>query len=155
MSSDNRTVIVTGAAGDLAKIVAKAIADLGENLVLVDLQRESLEGAFGSENEHRSFVDAIFCEIAQATRVAPATLARFGRIDVLCNIAGGFRMGAPVHETRTRTGAGCSTSTRRTRVHAVRRWSAHAGGGRGRIVNVGVAARGRRAWAPTPRRTAR
>jgi NAD(P)-dependent dehydrogenase (short-subunit alcohol dehydrogenase family) len=24
---------------------------------------------------------------------------RFGRIDVLCNLAGGFRMGAPVHET--------------------------------------------------------
>ena len=25
---------------------------------------------------------------------------RFGRIDVLCNIAGGFRMGAPVHQTQ-------------------------------------------------------
>ncbi len=26
-------------------------------------------------------------------------VARFGRIDVLCNIAGGFRMGEPVHQT--------------------------------------------------------
>src|ERR1700730_182696 len=43
MSFGNRTVIVTGAAGNLGAAVARAFADLGGNLVLVDLKRERLE----------------------------------------------------------------------------------------------------------------
>src|SRR6185369_15887520 len=35
----------------------------------------------------------------EATSLAKAAVERFGRIDVLCNIAGGFRMGEAVHET--------------------------------------------------------
>src|SRR2546425_7529270 len=99
MSSGNRTVIVTGAAGNLGKGVASAFAGLGETLVLVDLKRERLERAFGSENDRRSFAPANLLEMAGASAVAQAALARFGCIDVLCNIAGGFRMGETVHET--------------------------------------------------------
>ena len=43
MSTQHRTVIVTGAAGNLGKAVAHAFAGLEANLVLVDLERESLE----------------------------------------------------------------------------------------------------------------
>ena len=99
MSFDNRTVIITGASGNLGKAVAKAFGDLGANLVLVDLKRESLASAFGAENDHRLFAPANLLEAAGATTVAQAALVRFGRIDVLCNIAGGFRMGPSVHET--------------------------------------------------------
>src|SRR5262245_41166342 len=99
MSFDKRTIIITGAAGNLGKAVAKAFADLGANLVLVDLKRESLASAFGAENDNRLFAPANLLEMAGATGVAQAALARFGRIDVLCNIAGGFRMGEMVHET--------------------------------------------------------
>src|SRR5687768_17728478 len=95
----NRTVIVTGAAGNLGAAVARAFADLGENLVLVDVKRESLERRLEPENDRRLFVAANLLEMADATRVAQAALERFGRIDVLCNIAGGFRMGETVHET--------------------------------------------------------
>ncbi len=139
MSLDNRTVIVTGAAGNLGKAVAKAFADLGENLVLVDLKRESLEGAFGSENDHRSFVPANLLEVAQATGVAQAALARFGRIDVLCNIAGGFRMGETVHETSDENWDFLFDINTRTLLHAVRAVVPHmlAAGG-GKIVNVGA-----------------
>ena len=45
MSFENKTVIVTGAAGNLGRAVAKAFGDLSANLVLVDLKRERLEGA--------------------------------------------------------------------------------------------------------------
>ena len=34
-----------------------------------------------------------------ATREPGGGVRRFGRIDVLCNLAGGFRMGEAVHET--------------------------------------------------------
>jgi NAD(P)-dependent dehydrogenase (short-subunit alcohol dehydrogenase family) len=139
MSLDNRTVIVTGAAGNLGKAVANAFADLGVNLVLVDLQRESLASAFGSEDERRSLVPANLLEMAAATGVAQAALTRFGRIDVLCNIAGGFRMGETVHETSDENWNFLFDINTRTLLHAVRAVVPHmiAAGG-GKIINVGA-----------------
>ena len=139
MNSANRTVIVTGAAGNLGKAVANAFADLGANLVLVDLKRESLERAFGCENDHRSFAPANLVEMLDATRVAHAALARFGRIDVLCNIAGGFRMGETVHETSDENWDFLFDINTRTLLHTARAvvpLMLSAGGGK--IVNVGA-----------------
>ena len=139
MSSGTRTVIVTGAAGNLGKAVANAFADLGVNLVLVDLKRESLEAAFGPENDHRSFACANLLEMNDATGVAQAALARFGRIDVLCNIAGGFRMGETVHETSDENWNFLFDINTRTLLHAVRAVVPHmVSAGGGKIVNVGA-----------------
>jgi NAD(P)-dependent dehydrogenase (short-subunit alcohol dehydrogenase family) len=131
MSFNNRTVIVTGAAGNLGKAVAGAFADQGANLVLVDLKLEGLAAAFGAENAQRVFVPANLLEMAGASGVAQAALARYGRIDVLCNIAGGFRMGETVHETTDENWNFLFDINTRTLLHAVR-----AGGGK--IVNVGA-----------------
>ena len=139
MSLDNRTVIVTGAAGNLGRAVARAFGDLGANLVLVDLERKSLERAFEAENERRSFVSADLLETAGAASVAQAAIARFGRIDVLCNIAGGFRMGEMVHETSDENWNFLFDLNARTVLHTVRAVVPHmlsAGGGK--IVNVGA-----------------
>jgi NAD(P)-dependent dehydrogenase (short-subunit alcohol dehydrogenase family) len=139
MSLDHRTVIVTGAAGNLGKAVAHAFADRGANLVLVDLERKSLERAFEAENERRSFVSADLLETAGAASVAQAAIARFGRIDVLCNIAGGFRMGEMVHETSDENWNFLFDLNARTVLHTVRAVVPHmlsAGGGK--IVNVGA-----------------
>jgi NAD(P)-dependent dehydrogenase (short-subunit alcohol dehydrogenase family) len=139
MSQSNRTVIVTGAAGNLGKAVAKAFGDAGANLVLVDLKREALMAAFGSESDQRLFAPANLLETAGASSVAQAALARFGRIDVLCNIAGGFRMGESVHETSDENWNFLFDINTRTLLHAVRAVVPHmvAAGG-GKIVNVGA-----------------
>jgi NAD(P)-dependent dehydrogenase (short-subunit alcohol dehydrogenase family) len=139
VSSGKQTVIVTGAAGNLGKAVASAFADQGANLVLVDLRRESLEKAFGSENDRRSFAPANLLQMAEATGVAQAALTRFGRIDVLCNIAGGFRMGETVHETSDENWNFLFDINARTVLHMARATIPHmisAGGGK--IVNVGA-----------------
>jgi NAD(P)-dependent dehydrogenase (short-subunit alcohol dehydrogenase family) len=94
-----RIVVVTGAAGNLGAAVADAFADRGASLVLVDLRRDALAARFGEERESRLLVAADLGTQAGANAVAAAALARFGRIDVLCNIAGAFRMGEAVHET--------------------------------------------------------
>lgn len=139
MSADNRTVIVTGAAGNLGKAVAKAFADLGSNLVLVDLKRESLASAFGSEDGQRLFAPANLLETAGAKGVADAAAARFGRIDVLCNIAGGFRMGEMVHETSDESWNFLFDINTRTLLNAVRAVVPHMlNSGGGKIVNVGA-----------------
>lgn len=139
MDFRNRTVMVTGAAGNLGKAVANAFAELGANLVLVDLKRDALEHAFGAENHQRLFAPANLLEQAGATGVAQAALARFGRIDALCNIAGGFRMGEAVHETSDENWNFLFDINTRTLLHAVRAVVPHmvkAGGGK--IVNVGA-----------------
>jgi NAD(P)-dependent dehydrogenase (short-subunit alcohol dehydrogenase family) len=139
MSLNNRTVIVTGAAGNLGKAVAHAFAGLGANLVLVDLDRKRLEQAFDSENDRRTFVPANLLDPSDATRIAAGAIARFGRIDVLCNIAGGFRMGEMVHETSDENWNFLFDINTRTLLHAVRAVVPHmlAAGG-GKIVNVGA-----------------
>jgi NAD(P)-dependent dehydrogenase (short-subunit alcohol dehydrogenase family) len=139
MTAPARTVLVTGAAGNLGRAVAQAFADQGANLVLVDLKREALAEAFGAETERRCFVAANLLEAAQAQSVIDGALQRFGRIDVLCNIAGGFRMGEAVHETSDKTWNflfDLNTRTVLNMAHAT--VPAMLRGGGGKIVNVGA-----------------
>ncbi|MBM3340928.1 MAG: SDR family oxidoreductase [Betaproteobacteria bacterium] len=139
MSFANRTVIVTGAAGNLGKAVAQAFAEQGANLVLVDLKRDALAAAFGAENDRRLFAPANLLETAGATSVTQAALTRYKRIDVLCNIAGGFRMGEAVHETSNENWNFLFDINTRTLLNMVRAVVPHmvAAGG-GKIVNVGA-----------------
>lgn len=99
MEFDGRTVIVTGAAGNLGRVVADAFAAQGANLVLADRDTRSLAERVGPEDDRRRHVAADLRDRGQARAIADAALARYARIDVLCNLAGGFRMGEPVHET--------------------------------------------------------
>jgi NAD(P)-dependent dehydrogenase (short-subunit alcohol dehydrogenase family) len=86
-----RTVVITGAAGNLGRAVAKAFDR--DNLVLLDVKRGDLQ-----DNERQRFIAV---DLLDAKSVQ-AALAECNRIDVLCNIAGGFRMGSAVHETSDR-----------------------------------------------------
>lgn len=70
MQFDQRIVMVTGAAGNLGRAVAAAFDALGATVVRLGRN------------------DAVERE-----------LERHGRVDVLCNIAGAFRMGKPLHQT--------------------------------------------------------
>jgi NAD(P)-dependent dehydrogenase (short-subunit alcohol dehydrogenase family) len=92
MRFDQRTVVITGAAGHLGRVVANAFGELGANLVLLDAREEKL----GSH----LFLKTDLRDAESVQRAANQALERFGRIDVLCNIAGAFRMGSPVHETK-------------------------------------------------------
>jgi NAD(P)-dependent dehydrogenase (short-subunit alcohol dehydrogenase family) len=99
MSFDKRTVLVTGAAGNLGRAVAEAFFERGANLALVARRREELAKVHGPEDERRLFVTADLLDAGEVEAAVKATTARFGGIDVLCNVAGGFRTGPAVHET--------------------------------------------------------
>lgn len=94
MQFTDRCVMITGAAGNLGRAVAGAFGALGANLVLLDRQRGSLK-----EDERTHFVQTDLLDAASVRAAVDQAMARFGRIDVLCNLAGGFRMGPAVHET--------------------------------------------------------
>ena len=95
MNFRGKTCLITGAAGNLGRAVAGAFASEGASLILLDHHEDNLRSAYGSEGDGRRFALA---DLRNAQSVARALPTRT-RIDILCNIAGGFRMGQPVHET--------------------------------------------------------
>jgi NAD(P)-dependent dehydrogenase (short-subunit alcohol dehydrogenase family) len=139
MNFSEQVVVVTGAAGNLGRAVAQAFAAHGAALVLVDQRRDGLEKAFGTESERRLFAATDLLDQAATDGTVRRAIERFGRIDVLCNIAGGFRMGEPVHGTSDATWRFLFDINTQTLLHAVRAVVPHmlARGG-GRIVNVGA-----------------
>ncbi|MFY9975683.1 MAG: SDR family NAD(P)-dependent oxidoreductase [Chromatiaceae bacterium] len=101
-SNDNpKVVIVTGAAGNLGGAVARAFADQGARLALVDLDPQAIEKTrqgLPAGCQSAAFPTDLM-DAAEVSAMADAVATRFGRVDVLANIAGGFTMGPPVHET--------------------------------------------------------
>ncbi|HZF19826.1 MAG TPA: SDR family NAD(P)-dependent oxidoreductase [Burkholderiales bacterium] len=95
MSFGGKTCLITGAAGNLGRAVAAAFAAEGASLILMDLHEEHLRSAYGGEDKARRFAPADLRDAQSVARALPTGT----RIDILCNIAGGFRMGQPVHET--------------------------------------------------------
>lgn len=131
--------MVTGAAGNLGRAVANAFAAEGANLVLLDLRRDDLEEGYGVQGKQRLLVPADLLDQDQVHRAVKAAIQRFGRIDVLCNLAGGFRMGEAVHETSDQNWDFLFDINTRTLLHTVRAVvprMLEAGGGK--IINVGA-----------------
>jgi len=133
------TVMITGASGNLGRAVAAAFEAAGAQVALVDRQRERLEKLYGIESAQRQYLAADLTQAEGMLAAAKATMDRFGRIDVLCNIAGGFRMGPPVHETPDVDWTFLFDLNARTVVNAARAVVPRmlAAGG-GKIVNVGA-----------------
>ena len=136
MDFTHRTVMLTGAAGHLGRAVASAFAALGAKLLLVDRLAERLAQAHGETSGRQLLVATDLLDPAQAEHAVTAGIDRFGRIDVLCNLAGGFAMGEAVHETSELTWNTMFDANVRTLLHAVRAVVPRMIDGGGRIVNV-------------------
>jgi NAD(P)-dependent dehydrogenase (short-subunit alcohol dehydrogenase family) len=136
---DGKVVLVTGAAGALGRAVAAAFDAEGAAVVLLDRDRASLERAFEREHERRLFAPTDLLDGAQADAAVALAKARFGRVDALANIAGGFAMGEAVHEQSAETWQRMFDLNVRTLLNAVHAavpaMLANRGG---RIVNVGA-----------------
>lgn len=92
MSTKNQVVVVTGAFGTLGRAVARAFAAHGAGLALLDVAAEppsSLREEFGAEPLLFGGVD--LSDMEATRRVMSVVTMHFGGIDVLVNVAGGFR----------------------------------------------------------------
>ncbi len=97
-----KVVLITGAAGNLGAALAEAFREAGATLVLGERNLEKLQEIAGDwANTLLLPVDLL--DEASVQQMAAAAAAQYGRIDVLANIAGGFTMGAALHETELKT----------------------------------------------------
>lgn len=106
MALTDRVVMITGASGNLGASVARGFQAAGAQLVLADRAADRLPGLFPDLTDSAQHM---LCGAVDATdpdsvqRWVDATIARFGRIDVLANTVGGYKAGAATHETSLET----------------------------------------------------
>lgn len=95
MNFHGKNVLVTGASGNLGRAVAHAFAQAGARAVLLDRHAAPLpEGGSGHLALQADLLDA-----DSLGKALDQAVQACGRIDVVCNLAGGFAMGTGIHET--------------------------------------------------------
>ena len=102
MTLANRTAVITGASGGLGSALARDLASLGVNLALLERNPAKLaflvgELAMPPERVLTHAVDLL--DAAAARAAADAVLARFGRVDILLHVVGGWTGGKTLVDT--------------------------------------------------------
>lgn len=135
MQHDSRVVVITGAAGVLGRAVSEAFAEKGAFCVEWDLNIHASESD-RDNGRMRHSVDLL--DEAAVSAATKRVIDAKGRIDVLCNIAGGFASGPMVHEGGSLLDRLFDLNVR-TMVNAVQAVvPTMISSGAGKIVNVGA-----------------
>jgi NAD(P)-dependent dehydrogenase (short-subunit alcohol dehydrogenase family) len=131
---DGKVVVVTGASGALGKVVAEIALARGARVAGIDHAPSQI--AASANRIELGGVD--LTDPAQAKAAIDAVAARFGRLDALLNIAGGFAFETVV-EGDTRTWQRMYALNVLTALHTSRSAIPHLiASPAGRIVNVGA-----------------
>jgi NAD(P)-dependent dehydrogenase (short-subunit alcohol dehydrogenase family) len=98
---DDRVIAIAGVGGGLGRLVARALADAGATVAGTDRSQETLDSLAGDlglppERWDGRTVDLLDEDAARAWR--DALVERFGRVDGLVHLVGGWRGGEPLHE---------------------------------------------------------
>jgi NAD(P)-dependent dehydrogenase (short-subunit alcohol dehydrogenase family) len=98
---DGNVVAIAGIAGGLGPVVAERLAAAGATIAGADVSRERIDevgGGLGlpAERWDGRAVDLLDEEASRAW--CAALLERFGRVDALLHLVGGWRGGQPLHE---------------------------------------------------------
>lgn len=102
MSIESRVAVITGATGGLGRVVAKRFAEQGACLVLVSTSAKKLHRLAGELNIAEDRILGLIADLSQpgaAKEITEKALAKFGRIDILLHLIGGWSGGKPVVNT--------------------------------------------------------
>jgi NAD(P)-dependent dehydrogenase (short-subunit alcohol dehydrogenase family) len=147
MEMQDRVVVVTGAFGALGAAVARAFAAKGARLALLDLAQppDALQQEIGARHLFIGGVD--LAEVESTRKAVAAAAMRFGGIDVLVNVAGGFQYQTLLEGSVETWDQLYRMNLRTTVVSCKVALPALIERGRGSIVNVGAGAAAGRAGA--------
>lgn len=150
----DQVVVVTGAAGTLGHAAARAYLQTGAHLVIVGSDEQRLEDRFPElidRSDHMLAAPVDLADVESVGTLASQVKEKFGRADILLNIAGGFRSGNPVHELDPDEWETVMSMNARTALLTSRAFLPlmleH---GRGQVVNIGArpGLKGRAGMAP-------
>ena len=99
---NKRVVVITGATGELGQLTAQAFAEQGASLALLSTNQEKLAALVRELNlpDDRLLACTVNLLDAQAVReAAEAVSAKFGRVDVLIHLIGGWTGGKTIAES--------------------------------------------------------
>src|SRR5919201_580951 len=98
---DGRVLAIAGAAGGLGPTAARRLADAGATLALTDVAQERLDGLAADLAPPEDRLDARVVDLLDedaARGWAAALRDRFGRVDGLLHLVGGWRGGEALTE---------------------------------------------------------
>lgn len=101
MASTNRIALVTGATGQLGRLVTATLAGDGHRLVLAgtdDARLRSAASDLGLDDERWTPVVADLADREATHAAIDGAVERFGGIDILIHLVGGWASGGPVTE---------------------------------------------------------
>jgi NAD(P)-dependent dehydrogenase (short-subunit alcohol dehydrogenase family) len=97
-----QVVLISGSAGALGQVVARAFAQADANLALLDLRADRLQTIFADLADPTRYYFVGETNVTQAESVwqhVEQVIEYFGRLDVVVNVAGGYKAGQALHET--------------------------------------------------------
>lgn len=139
MNESSQRVVITGAAGALGAAVARAFLAAGAKLALIDRAAASHDPLKDTADPHVFLEGIDLTNPEEARRAMDAAASKLGGIDVLVNIAGGFRW-ETVADGSLETWDFLYSINLKTALCACKAALAHLPADRGRIINVGAAA---------------
>lgn len=101
MTLTNRVAVITGATGGLGRVAARRLAEAGASLALISTdgaRLATLANELGLPAERRLTYAADLTDPASAPAAAAAVQAKFGRVDILLHLVGGWAGGKTVVE---------------------------------------------------------
>jgi NAD(P)-dependent dehydrogenase (short-subunit alcohol dehydrogenase family) len=104
MSLKGKVAILTGATGSLGRVVAKLLLDQGARVVSTHRGEEKLRELGDFVGGLKDTLVSIQTDVTDENSVQALfqqVLSRYGHVDILLNIAGAFRGGAEVINTKT------------------------------------------------------
>lgn len=102
MSLERRVAVITGATGFTGALAAHALAAAGTSLVLVGTHPRKLDALTQELNLPPERILTLVADLSDAPAVfaaAQSVLARFGRVDILLHLVGGWTGGKTLVET--------------------------------------------------------
>ena len=96
---DGKVAFLTGAGAGIAKATAKAFVKEGARVAIIELNRDAGQAAEKEIGADALFVETDVTKDESVKRAVEAAVAKFGRLDIIFNCAGGsLEEDVPVHQ---------------------------------------------------------
>ncbi|MCD8102506.1 MAG: SDR family oxidoreductase [Alistipes sp.] len=103
-SISGKVAVITGAGGVLGSSIARSFASEGAKIAALDIRKENVDRVVGELSEINPEVIGIegnVLDIASLEKVRDEIVAKWGRVDILINVAGGNLPGATLTPEQT------------------------------------------------------